>query len=53
MIDRLLTFLDASPVNFLAVKNIVDKLEDAGFKCIDPTLPIGNIKPGEIGRAHV
>ena len=47
MIDRLLTFLDASPVNFLAVKNIVDKLEDAGFKCIDPTLPIGNIKPGD------
>ena len=41
MIDRLLTFLDASPVNFLAVKNIVDKLEDAGFKCI------GNIKPGD------
>ena len=47
MIDRLLTFLDASPVNFLAVKNIVDKLEDAGFKCIDPTLPTGNIKPGD------
>ena len=47
MIDRLLTFLDASPVNFLAVKNIVDKLEDAGFKCIDPTLPIGNTKPGD------
>ena len=47
MIDRLLTFLDASPVNFLAVKNIVDKLEDAGFKCIDPTLPIGNIIPGD------
>lgn len=47
MIDRLLTFLDASPVNFLAVKNIVDKLEDTGFKCIDPTLPIGNIKPGD------
>ena len=47
MIDRLLTFLDASPVNFLAVKNIVDKLKDAGFKCIDPTLPIGNIKPGD------
>ena len=47
MIDHLLTFLDASPVNFLAVKNIVDKLEDAGFKCIDPTLPIGNIKPGD------
>ena len=32
MIKRLLSFLDASPVNFLAVKNITDMLE-AGVPC--------------------
>ena len=32
MIQRLLNFLDASPVNFLAVQNIVRELEQNGFR---------------------
>ena len=47
MITRLLQFLDASPVNFLAVKNIADTLESAGYRRIDPQQPIGKIKTGE------
>ena len=40
MINRLLSFLDASPVNFLAVKNIADMLEAGGFRRLNPALPI-------------
>ena len=47
MIKRLLSFLDASPVNFLAVKNIADTLMANGFRCIDPTQPLGNVKNGD------
>lgn len=47
MIKRLLSFLDASPVNFLAVKNIADTLMANGFRCIDPTQPLGNVKSGD------
>ena len=47
MITRLLQFLDASPVNFLAVKNIADTLESAGYRRIDPQQPIGKIKTGD------
>lgn len=35
MIQNLLNFLDASPVNFLAANTIVKKLESAGFKHLD------------------
>ena len=44
MITRLLNFLDASPVNFLAVKNIVSELEAAGYRRIDPQMPIGKVE---------
>lgn len=47
MIKRLLSFLDASPVNFLAVKNIADTLAANGFRRIDPTLPLGEVKSGD------
>ena len=47
MINRLLTFLDASPVNFLAVKNIVAELELAGYRRIDPQMPIGSVVAGD------
>lgn len=47
MIKRLLSFLDASPVNFLAVKNIADTLMANGFRRIDPTQPLGNVKSGD------
>ena len=46
-VKRLLDFLDASPVNFLAAKNIASELEKAGYKKIDPREPIGNVKAGD------
>ena len=46
-IQRLLNFLDASPVNFLAVKNICAELEQAGYRRLDPRLPLGPMKAGD------
>ena len=46
-VKRLLDFLDASPVNFLATKNIAGELEKAGYKKLDPREPIGNVKAGD------
>ena len=42
-----MNFLDASPVNFLAVKNIAGELEKAGFRHVDPRMPLGCIKAGD------
>lgn len=47
MIKRLLSFLDASPVNFLAVKNITDMLEAGGFRRLDPCQPLGAVNAGD------
>ncbi|MBQ8046708.1 MAG: M18 family aminopeptidase [Prevotella sp.] len=47
MIQRLLNFLDVSPVNFLAVKNIAAELAEAGYRRVDPREPIGSAKAGE------
>ena len=47
MIKRLLSFLDASPVNFLAVKNISKELEKNGFRRMNPQEPLGKIEAGE------
>lgn len=47
MIKRLLSFLDASPVNFLAVKNIADTLTTNGFRRVDPSQPLGEVKSGD------
>ena len=47
MIKRLLSFLDASPVNFLAVKNIADTLAANGFRRMNPQEPLGKIEAGE------
>ena len=47
MTKRLLKFLDASPVNFLAVKNIAAELETAGFKRFDAQKPLGKVKAGD------
>ena len=47
MIERLLKFLDASPVNFLAVKNIASELEHAGYRRFNPKEPLGNIHSGD------
>ena len=47
MIQRLLSFLDASPVNFLAAKNISDILEADGFRNVNPRQPLGELKAGD------
>ena len=47
MINRLLDFLNASPVNFLAANNIASYLEQAGYRCLDPQMPIGEVKAGD------
>ena len=39
--------MDASPVNFLAAKNIASELEKTGYKKMDPREPIGNVKAGD------
>ncbi|MBP3248687.1 MAG: M18 family aminopeptidase [Prevotella sp.] len=44
---RLLDFLDASPVNFLAAQNIATELEKAGYRKLDPREPISNVKAGD------
>ena len=46
MIKRLFDFLDASPVNFIAVRNITDALEKASYKRIDPCEPLGAMDAG-------
>lgn len=47
MIQDLLRFLDASPVNFLAVKTIKERLREAGFKEMNAAERIGEVKPGD------
>ena len=47
MIKRLLSFLDASPVNFLAVKNLSAELEKNGFRRINPQEPLGKVEAGD------
>ena len=47
MIKRLLSFLDASPVNFWAVKNIAAELELNGFRRINPQEPLGKVEVGD------
>lgn len=46
MINRLLKFLDASPVNFLAARNIACELEQNGYRRLDPQQPLGELKAG-------
>lgn len=47
MINKFLSFLDASPVNFLAVKNIATQLEQNGFKRLSPCQPLGKMEAGQ------
>ena len=47
MIKRLLDFMDASPVNFLAARNIACYLEKTGYRRLDPQMPIGEVKAGD------
>ena len=47
MIKRLLDFLNASPVNFLAVRNLVEELEKAGYRRVNPCEPLGKVAAGD------
>jgi M18 family aminopeptidase len=47
MIKRLLSFLDGSPVNFLAVKNLTEELQQHGYRRIDTTEALGTVKAGD------
>ena len=47
MIKQLLNFLDESPVNFLAVNNIVNQLEKSGYRRVDPRKPLGKVSTGD------
>ena len=47
MLTRLLNFLDASPVNFFAVKNIIAELEAAGYRRFDVQQPLGKVAAGD------
>jgi len=47
MVKRLLHFLDASPVNFLAARNIANELEQAGYRRFDPCEALGEVKAGD------
>ncbi len=47
MLSRLLHFLDASPVNFFAVKNIIAELEAAGYRRFDVQKPLGSVAAGD------
>ncbi len=45
--ESLIDFLNASPVNFLAVKAIAKQLEQQGYQHLDPAEPLGTIEVGQ------
>ncbi|MCF0159619.1 MAG: M18 family aminopeptidase, partial [Bacteroidaceae bacterium] len=47
MIQRLIDFLNASPVNFLAVQTLAHLLESNGFQKIDATQTMADLQPGD------
>lgn len=47
MTERLLSFLDASPVSFLAVRNIANELEENGFRRVNAQEPLGKVEAGD------
>ena len=47
MINRLLKFLDASPVNFLAARNIACELKQNGYRRLNPQQPLSELKAGD------
>ena len=44
---NLIDFLNASPVNYLAVATLEEQLQAAGFRKLDPTQPVPTLKPGD------
>lgn len=47
MINSLISFLNASPVNFLAVQTLRQRLEAAGFRALDATAAMPALKAGD------
>lgn len=47
MIQRLIDFLNASPVNFLAVRTVAETLENAGYNKIAATNKMPDLKVGD------
>ena len=47
MINKLIDFLKESPVNYLATETVRKNLEKAGFRRLDPTQPVSNVKAGD------
>ena len=47
MINDLISFLNASPVNFLAVHTLAARLEQAGYLRLDASCPLGEMKAGD------
>lgn len=47
MINSLISFLNASPVNFLAVQTLRQRLEAAGFRVLDATAAMPALKAGD------
>lgn len=46
MIDNLISFLNSSPVNFLAISTIANQLMENGYEKIDAEEPMPNLLPG-------
>ena len=46
MINDLISFLNDSPVNFLAVNTLSTRLEAAGFRHLNACQPLGEIPAG-------
>ncbi|MBO4754873.1 MAG: M18 family aminopeptidase [Bacteroidales bacterium] len=44
---NLIQFLNSSPVNYLAVATLEEQLQAAGFRKIDPTMPMPDVRPGD------
>lgn len=47
MLSSLLSFLDASPVNFWAVATIEERLAEVGFRKLEASEPMTNLQPGD------
>ena len=47
MLQRLFDFLSASPVNFLATAAVCRRLDEAGYRRLDATAPLGVLLPGD------
>ena len=47
LIQDLMAMLDASPVNFLAVEYVENRLKEAGFEALDMALPLPELQAGK------